>query len=115
MPGFESGAYPTLKENYCRNPQGYGDSPWCYTDMKTREVAKCSVPKCGENVPSEHNYLSLYLTLTMLFIAAVIVVVVAMRRYFMAHRGVNDTTPYWVYGLTSSEQVQRLLNENSDM
>ena len=38
--------YPELQRNYCRNPQGYGKSPWCYTDLQTRKWEYCEVNKC---------------------------------------------------------------------
>ena len=43
-----------LGDNYCRNPQGRGDRPWCLTiDPKIR-WQYCSVPRCGgELVPAE--------------------------------------------------------------
>ena len=38
--------YPELQRNYCRNPQGYGSRPWCYTDLQTRTWEYCKVNKC---------------------------------------------------------------------
>ena len=37
---------PGLRKNYCRNPQGYAEKPWCYTDMETRKWEYCKVDKC---------------------------------------------------------------------
>ena len=43
---FSKVVYPELQKNYCRNPQGYGNKPWCYTDLQTRKWEYCKVNKC---------------------------------------------------------------------
>lgn len=45
-PYLLSNIYPSLKNNYCRNPQGYGTSPWCYVNMTTREWGYCDIKSC---------------------------------------------------------------------
>ncbi|KAI2660097.1 Muscle, skeletal receptor tyrosine-protein kinase [Labeo rohita] len=35
-------------ENYCRNPGGESDRPWCYTTNPNVRWEYCLVPKCGE-------------------------------------------------------------------
>uniref|UniRef100_A0A8C1K6A2 receptor protein-tyrosine kinase n=1 Tax=Cyprinus carpio TaxID=7962 RepID=A0A8C1K6A2_CYPCA len=35
-------------ENYCRNPGGESDRPWCYTTNPYVRWEYCLVPKCGE-------------------------------------------------------------------
>ncbi|XP_067288700.1 muscle, skeletal receptor tyrosine-protein kinase [Pseudorasbora parva] len=35
-------------ENYCRNPGGESDRPWCYTTNPNVRWEYCRVPKCGE-------------------------------------------------------------------
>ncbi|XP_029927433.1 prothrombin [Myripristis murdjan] len=37
-----------LQENFCRNPDGGPDGPWCFTRDPTVQKEPCSVPKCGE-------------------------------------------------------------------
>uniref|UniRef100_A0A3B1ITI4 receptor protein-tyrosine kinase n=1 Tax=Astyanax mexicanus TaxID=7994 RepID=A0A3B1ITI4_ASTMX len=37
-------------ENYCRNPGGESDRPWCYTSSPRVRWEYCLVPKCGEAV-----------------------------------------------------------------
>ena len=32
--------------NYCRNPGGYRERPWCYVNEVTKEWEFCDVPKC---------------------------------------------------------------------
>ncbi|TKS84256.1 Muscle, skeletal receptor tyrosine protein kinase [Collichthys lucidus] len=41
---------PELKnsENYCRNPGGISDRPWCYTLNPNIRWEYCAVPQCGE-------------------------------------------------------------------
>uniref|UniRef100_A0A7N8XK46 receptor protein-tyrosine kinase n=1 Tax=Mastacembelus armatus TaxID=205130 RepID=A0A7N8XK46_9TELE len=41
---------PELKnsDNYCRNPGGISDKPWCYTSNPNIRWEYCSVPQCGE-------------------------------------------------------------------
>ncbi|XP_065064814.1 uncharacterized protein LOC135691020 [Rhopilema esculentum] len=35
-----------LEENYCRNPDGEPDGPWCYTTSKSVRWDYCDVPTC---------------------------------------------------------------------
>ncbi|XP_031711872.1 muscle, skeletal receptor tyrosine-protein kinase [Anarrhichthys ocellatus] len=41
---------PELKnsDNYCRNPGGISDKPWCYTSNPNIRWEYCTVPQCGE-------------------------------------------------------------------
>ncbi|XP_049459626.1 muscle, skeletal receptor tyrosine-protein kinase [Epinephelus fuscoguttatus] len=41
---------PELKnsDNYCRNPGGISDKPWCYTSNPNIRWEYCAVPQCGE-------------------------------------------------------------------
>ena len=39
--------YPTLIENYCRNPQGFGLKPWCYTSTDRKKWEYCSIKQCN--------------------------------------------------------------------
>uniref|UniRef100_G3Q2K8 receptor protein-tyrosine kinase n=1 Tax=Gasterosteus aculeatus aculeatus TaxID=481459 RepID=G3Q2K8_GASAC len=41
---------PELKNsaNYCRNPGGISDKPWCYTSNPNIRWEYCAVPRCGE-------------------------------------------------------------------
>ena len=40
--------YPELKtaENHCRNPQGSGQRPWCFTTDRNKRWEYCEIPKC---------------------------------------------------------------------
>ncbi|KAK5621309.1 hypothetical protein CRENBAI_009918 [Crenichthys baileyi] len=37
-----------LAENFCRNPDGRPEGPWCFTTDPTVQKETCRVPKCGE-------------------------------------------------------------------
>ncbi|XP_051784281.1 muscle, skeletal receptor tyrosine-protein kinase [Erpetoichthys calabaricus] len=41
---------PELKnsENYCRNPGGESERPWCYTTDHSVRWEYCNIPRCGE-------------------------------------------------------------------
>ena len=61
--------YLQLTENHCRNPQGFGDRPWCYTDIASRDWGYCSILKCGE-VNNDSEKLS---TVQICFIAIAVI------------------------------------------
>ncbi|XP_061745348.1 prothrombin-like [Nerophis ophidion] len=37
-----------LKENFCRNPDGQAEGPWCFTQDPAVQKETCRVPICGE-------------------------------------------------------------------
>ncbi|NXY03053.1 THRB protein, partial [Pteruthius melanotis] len=47
IPKFNATIYPSLIENYCRNPDN-SEGPWCYTRDPTVEREECPIPVCGE-------------------------------------------------------------------
>jgi len=53
----KTGQEPTApglgNHNFCRNPDGSEEKPWCFTQDPTIERETCNVPKCGE---MERNY-----------------------------------------------------------
>ncbi|XP_057292214.1 uncharacterized protein LOC130614774 isoform X2 [Hydractinia symbiolongicarpus] len=87
--------YPNLVRNYCRNPQGYGDRPWCYVNVTGNEWEDCDVVKCSDyyvkEIPGKQFYslllflllffsvfLLLLLFLFLFFVTLVVVVVVVV-------------------------------------
>ncbi|XP_023783872.1 prothrombin isoform X2 [Cyanistes caeruleus] len=49
IPKFNATVYPSLIENYCRNPDNNSEGPWCYTRDPTVEREACPIPVCGED------------------------------------------------------------------
>ncbi|NXW80621.1 THRB protein, partial [Hirundo rustica] len=49
IPKFNASIYPSLIENYCRNPDNNSEGPWCYTRDPTVEREACPIPVCGED------------------------------------------------------------------
>ncbi|KAM8819448.1 prothrombin [Rhynchonycteris naso] len=49
-PEINSTTHPgaDLQENFCRNPDGSTNGPWCYTSAPTLRREECSVPVCGQ-------------------------------------------------------------------
>ncbi|KAG9327988.1 hypothetical protein JZ751_017008, partial [Albula glossodonta] len=45
-PSAENG----LELNYCRNPDGDGIGPWCYTTDPERRFETCNIPRCEDEV-----------------------------------------------------------------
>ncbi|XP_041360265.1 tyrosine-protein kinase transmembrane receptor Ror-like isoform X2 [Gigantopelta aegis] len=43
---FKSSKFPELTSNYCRNPGGFEDGPWCFTTQNNVQKELCDVPKC---------------------------------------------------------------------
>ena len=45
---FNKEAFPDagLSENFCRNPDGEVDGPWCYTESSDKRWEYCDVPPC---------------------------------------------------------------------
>ena len=41
--------YPNsdLTSNYCRNPDGEPNGPWCYTTDSKKRWEYCGIPKCS--------------------------------------------------------------------
>ncbi|NXP82714.1 THRB protein, partial [Ramphastos sulfuratus] len=48
IPKFNASIYPSLIENYCRNPDNNTRGPWCYTRDPTVEREECPIPVCGQ-------------------------------------------------------------------
>ena len=53
--------YPELKyaRNYCRNPRGSGQRPWCFTSDSVKRWEYCDIPNCSSGKEKVKRILSL--------------------------------------------------------
>ncbi|XP_057295942.1 muscle, skeletal receptor tyrosine protein kinase-like isoform X2 [Hydractinia symbiolongicarpus] len=84
-PYLDSGSYPTLKENFCRNPQGHLDKPWCYIDKSMQRWEYCDVKECSSNmiIDKESWMNNVWMILTSL---GVIIVLLVIAYFYKRHR-----------------------------
>ena len=112
IPASKSTLYSSiLQSNYCRNPQGIGKRPWCYTNAKTREWNYCPVPNCGKIKDENNADMKIQDTMIILVILVFGLCFGCMvMRYVIKRRSNrnNDEThidPYNVFYLNNSEQI----------
>lgn len=55
---FPNGEDEYSAKNYCRNPDGWSQGPWCYTADPNVRWDNCKIPLCGrvENIISSRIY-----------------------------------------------------------
>lgn len=94
--------YPNLVRNYCRNPQGYGDRPWCYVNMTGDEWEDCDVVKCSDYYVEEIPVSKL--SLVNIIVIILVVVAVVSLLVFLVHcvrkkaaKKVENVTPVEAY------------------
>ncbi|XP_030053923.1 plasminogen [Microcaecilia unicolor] len=51
VPNFTPETFPDrgLESNYCRNPDGDSEGPWCYTTDSSMRFAYCNIQECEED------------------------------------------------------------------
>ena len=83
---------PYLEEhNYCRNPEGRGDRPWCYTTDPNTRWEYCMVPLCSESSdsPGLDNTLILILSIAipvlLMVVLIILLIVIAICRKSKKH------------------------------
>ena len=107
--------YPTLQENYCRNPQGYQKQPWCYTNSMTRDWSFCDVHRCAEGSNTEgnsHEYIIYALLGLSIVCCSLFIGVRYFRTYVVKKRTIElEMVSYASYPLQSSEQIEKLLRQ----
>eukprot|EP00106_Octopus_bimaculoides_P002550 XP_014769992.1 PREDICTED: inactive tyrosine-protein kinase transmembrane receptor ROR1-like isoform X1 [Octopus bimaculoides] len=56
---YSSTDYPELRggHNYCRNPGGVLDTPWCYTTESSVVKEECNISKCPHGITEDVNKL----------------------------------------------------------
>ena len=52
-----------LNMNYCRNPDGEPEGPWCYTSSAAKRWDYCDIPLCGKLSNMLHNFFTCTLLL----------------------------------------------------
>ena len=63
--------------NYCRNPEGRGKQPWCYTSNSSVRWEYCNVSRCVDNdIPSSDNESSVLLGVVITIPVLVVIVVI---------------------------------------
>ncbi|XP_057302343.1 muscle, skeletal receptor tyrosine protein kinase-like isoform X2 [Hydractinia symbiolongicarpus] len=97
-PFLSSPVYSNLKNNYCRNPQGYATSPWCYVNATNRDWEFCDVPKCGgNNKANNKNVNSISIAIKVVIIVSVLVFTFVLVRsswkIYRFWRKIKDETP----------------------
>ena len=109
IPALRSKIYSNLIKNYCRNPQGYGERPWCYTDAQSRDWSYCHIEKCGKHEsPFTSYYIILYVIICLScfgFVATLVYLRIKKQR----REQMEDIDPDYVYHLHSPKQIEHLL------
>ena len=108
IPALRSNIYSNLIKNYCRNPQGYGERPWCYTDAQSRDWSYCHIEKCGKHESHFNMYIILYVIICQScfgFVATLVYLRIKKQR----REKMEDIDPDYVYHLYSPEQIEHLL------
>lgn len=113
---LQTHTYPTLTENFCRNPQGYLLKPWCYTDNHMQHWEYCDVKKCIHASMTEADLWKrtvwIVLITTALSIVALLLIYFA-RKYckrFRKQREIKYTSPYAEYDINDKKQISKLLS-----
>ncbi|XP_057290973.1 uncharacterized protein LOC130613669 isoform X2 [Hydractinia symbiolongicarpus] len=117
--------YPTLKENHCRNPQGFRLKPWCYTDTVGFAWEYCNVKKC-KTTTARHSFMQRYKWYLVIFLALLVLglsaVLVVRRRIRFRNEEETPLEPYASCEALNSEHIRkaklfalpsRLLNETN--
>lgn len=70
----EMADYPELAgQNYCRNPGGLENKPWCFVDSK-KTIEFCAIPKCADRM-------WLYIIVVFVGLATILVLIIVIVFY----------------------------------
>lgn len=119
IPTIRNMQYPNLIKNYCRNPDGYGTQPWCYTDVVRRDWAYCDVVQCRDKKTRHTSYV-LFTVLPLCFVSCLMLFLFLLYRKRKGRRRRRQSNPdnddpcYASYYFNSSDKIERLINYNED-
>ncbi|XP_057295939.1 uncharacterized protein LOC130624361 isoform X3 [Hydractinia symbiolongicarpus] len=114
-PYLDPGSYPTLKENFCRNPQGHLHKPWCYVEKSMQRWEYCDVKECSKNIIDDKELweINVWMIVSLL---GVIMVLLVMAYFIKKHRKqcrskqVNvPLSPYLEYNCNDDKTLLNLL------
>ena len=85
------------KHNYCRNPEGRGERPWCYTTDREVRWEYCDVPTCGDGSPQLALWLIVLIAAGSALLVLLIVIVgccimYCRQRTSIEQRKLNETS-----------------------
>jgi len=94
-PYLNNVTYSTLASNYCRNPQGYGQQPWCYTDYEKGEWEYCQINQCKEEeLQSDWSFWWVYVIIPVSIVLILILLILYKRLRKVNDYSMEDIQPY---------------------
>ncbi|XP_057302000.1 plasminogen-like [Hydractinia symbiolongicarpus] len=107
-PFLSSPVYSKLKNNYCRNPQGYATAPWCYVNATNRDWEYCDVSKCTQNDMKVKYKEVLIVGLVLIFTFAIVLSIWKICR-IRKNKTKDNIDPYNVCSASDQEITSQLL------
>lgn len=92
---YSSSDYPELRggHNYCRNPGGVQDRPWCFTTERAVVKEECNISKCPHGISEDVNKL-MFILVPGITVPLALVLLLALvcfcQRSHNRYQGSND-------------------------